>query len=189
MKKLIIYLFLLIFGISCGNKNKENIMKNSDTHNESGANISNELATTNISIDTASVFDNNQIEEYKKNVINKGDALSFTKLIIHYEDKSNYRELQKYTLIMADKYNNGDGCSQAFVNIIAMNNNNKYNDLTDLDRINEKAKKEALKYLEKGSSLNDIDCMSMLSDIYRNGIGVEKDVKKADELKKKIAEL
>ncbi|AZI20667.1 sel1 repeat family protein [Chryseobacterium taklimakanense] len=151
--------------------------------------LSNNQDTAKVIVDTASVFQDNKIEEYHNNVITKGDALSFTKLIIHYEEKSDYKELQKYALIMADKYNSGDGCSQVFVNIVAMNNNNEYYDISDFAKINNKAKNEALKYLEKGAKLNDIDCMSMLSDIYRNGIGVEKDVKKADELKRKIENL
>jgi TPR repeat protein len=140
-------------------------------------------------VDTASVFNKIQIEEYKKGVIDKGDPNSFTRLIIHYEDKSNYKELHKYALIMADKYHSGDGYSQVFIDIIAMNNNNEYDDITDFSKINEKAKSEALKYLEKGAKLNDIDCMSMLAEIYRNGIGVEKDAKKADELTRKIKEM
>lgn len=171
----------LILMINC-NKNSKNIMNNNEL-------LSNNQDTTKVTVDTASVFKNNQIEEYKKNVISKGDYNSFTRLIIHYEDKSNYKELQKYALIMADKYNSGDGCSQVFINIVAMNNNNEYYDITDFAKLNEENKSTALKYLKKGSSLNDIDCMSMLAEIYRNGIGVEKDIKKADELKKKIEEL
>ncbi|MCJ7933843.1 MAG: hypothetical protein MUW56_09455 [Chryseobacterium sp.] len=188
MKKPIIYLVLLIFAINCSNKNKENIMKNADTYNTDSA-LPDKPDTANIIVDTASIFKKDELEEYKKNVIRKGDPNSFTRLIIHYEDKSNYKELHKYALIMADKYHNGDGYSQVFINIIAMNNNNEYDDITDFAKINEKAKSEALKYLEKGAKLNDIDCMSMLSEIYRNGIGVEKNVKKADELKEKIEKM
>ncbi|CAA7193821.1 hypothetical protein [Chryseobacterium potabilaquae] len=160
-------------------------MKNTDTNNTDSI-LTDKLDTAKLIIDTASVFNKTQIEEFKKNVINKGDPDSFVKLIIHYEDKSNYKELNKYALIMADKYNNGDGYNQVFIDIIAINNNNEYYDITDLAKISEKAKFEALKYLKKGASINNINCMSMLAEIYRNGIGVEKDVKKADKLKKKM---
>lgn len=145
--------------------------------------------TAKIIIDTASVFKNNQIEEYKKNVISKGDPDSFTRLIIHYGNLPDYKELQKYALIMADKYNSGDGCSQVFMNIIAMSGNNEYYDIADFAKLKEEDKSIALKYLKKGASLSDINCMSMLAEIYRNGIGVEKDVKKADNLKQKIEKL
>lgn len=173
-------LFLIVI-ISC-NKNSKNIMNNNEP-------LSNNQDTTKVIVDTTSVIKNNQIEEFQKNVIYKGDIYSFNRLAIHYEDKSNYKELQKYALTMADKYNNGDGCSQVFVNIVAMNNNNEYYDITDFAKLNEKAKSEALKYLEKGVSLNDINSASMLAEIYRNGIGVDKDVKKADELKEKIKKM
>lgn len=179
---------LLIFVINCNNKNKGSVMENTDTNNVDSS-LPHQPDTTKIIIDTASVFNKTQIEEYQKNVIDKGDVLSFNKLAIHYEDRSNYKELQKYALIMANKYNNGDGCSQVFVNIVAINNNNEYYDITDFAKINEKAKNEALRYLEKGVSLNDINSTSMLAEIYRNGIGVEKDVKKADELTRKIKEM
>ncbi|WP_312902754.1 hypothetical protein [Chryseobacterium taichungense] len=181
MNKINLVVVLLIVLTSC-NKNTKNIMNNNEQ-------LSNNQDTFKVIVDTASVFKNSQIEEYKKNVISKGDPDSFTKLIIHYSNLPDYNELNKYALIMADKYNNGDGYSQVFECIIALNNNNENNDITDFAKINEKAKNEALKYLEKGASLNDINCMSKLQEIYRNGIGVKKDIKKADELKQKLKKL
>ncbi|EFK37891.1 Uncharacterised protein [Chryseobacterium gleum] len=183
MRKIIINSLLLIFIISCSNKNKKNIIENTDST------LMVKPDTAKIIIDTTSAFNRLQIEEYKKNVINKGDPDSFVKLIIHYGNLSDYKELYKYALIMANEYNSGDGYNMVFESIIAMNNNNEYYDITDFAKINEKAKSEALKYLEKGANLNDINCMSKLQEIYRNGIGIEKDVKKADELKKKIERL
>ncbi len=179
MKNISFILTVLLFAISC---NKKNVMTNPKQS------IS-KSDTVAVIIDTASAFNNNKVKEFQKNVIDKGDPDSFVKLIIHYQDKSNYKELHKYSLIMADKYNNGDGYNMVFESTIALNNNNQYSDITDFAKINEKAKRESLKYLEKGASLNDINCMSMLAEIYRNGIGVEKDIKKADELKKKIEKL
>ncbi|CAH0262818.1 hypothetical protein [Chryseobacterium sp. Bi04] len=183
MRKIIIYSALLIFIISCSNKNEKNITENTDSK------LMTKPDTVKIIIDTASVFNRLQIEEYQKNVINKGDPDSFVKLIIHYGNLSDYKELYKYALIMANEYNSGDGYNMVFESIIAMNNNNEYYDITDLAKINEKARSEALKYLEKGANLNDINCMSKLQEIYRNGIGVEKDVKKANEIKKKMEKM
>lgn len=182
-KKIIIYSVLLISIISCSNKNEKNITENTDSK------LIAKPDTMKTIIDTASVFNKFQIEEYQKNVINNGDPDSFVKLIIHYGNLSDYKELYKYALIMANEYNSGDGYNMAFESIIAMNNNNEYYDITDFAKINAKAKSEALKYLKKGASLNDINCMSKLQEIYKNGIGVEKDVKKADEIKKKIEKM
>lgn len=183
MRKIIIYSVLLIFIISCSSKNEKNIKENTDSI------LMTKSDTGKIIIDTASAFNKLQIEEYKKNVVNKGDPDSFVKLIIHYDNLSDYKELYKYALIMANEYNSGDGNNMVFESIIAMNNNNEYYDITDFAKINKKAKSEALKYLEKGANLNDINCMSKLQEIYRNGIGVEKDVKKANEIKKKIEKM
>ncbi|CAA7193827.1 hypothetical protein [Chryseobacterium potabilaquae] len=159
-------------------------MENTDTNNTNSI-LPDKPDTAKIIIDTASAFNKSQIEEFKKNVIKKGDQDSFVRLVIHYGNLSNYEEQYKYALIMANKYNNGDGCNIVFMSIIAMNNNNHFN-INALAILNKKAKSEALRYLEKGAKLNDINCMSMLAEIYRNGIGVEKDVKKADKLKKKM---
>lgn len=171
----------LILITNC-NKNRENIMNKNER-------LSKSQDTTKVILDTASVFKNIQIEEYKRKVISKGDPDSFTKLIIYYGNIPDYKELNKYALIMADKYSSGDGYNMVFESIIAMNNNNEYYDITDFAKLNEEAKKEALKYLQRGAKLNDINCMSKLQEIYRNGIGVNKDLKKADELKKKIEKL
>lgn len=180
MKNISFILAVLLFVVSCNKKNVMTNPKQSFSKSDTVAEI----------IDTASAFNKDKVKEYQTRVINNGDVLSFSKLIIHYEDKSDYKELHKYTLIMADKYNNGSGYNQAFVNIVAMNNNNKYMDVVeDFGKINQDAKGEALSYLKKGVSLNDINSMSMLADIYRNGIGIEKDIKKADELKEKIEKL
>ncbi|CAA7389953.1 sel1 repeat family protein [Chryseobacterium fistulae] len=162
-------------------------MENTDTNNADSI-LPDKPDTAKIIIDTASVFKKDQLEDYKKNVINKGDQDSFIRLVVHYGNLSNYEGQYKYALIMANKYNNGDGCNIVFMSIIAMNNNNDFN-INYLATLNKKEKTEALKYLEKGAKLNDIDCMSMLAEIYRNGIGVEKDVRKADKLKKKIEEM
>ncbi|WP_370901637.1 hypothetical protein [Chryseobacterium gossypii] len=160
------------------------------TNGEADKNISPSIKVTDTVIAISdTVLSKKDLEEFKKEVINKGDNYSFNRLAIHYIENSNYKELHKYSLIMANKYNKGDGYSQAFEDIVAMNNNNTYEDISDFAKINEKAKNEALKYLKKGASLNDINCMSKLQEIYRNGIGVEKDVKKADELKKKMEKM
>lgn len=148
-----LFLLFLIFSIGCNQKPSKSCSSTKDT----------ELEITNI--DTASVFNNNELELYKKNVVDKGDVLSFSKLTIHYENKNNYKELNKYALIMANKYNCGGACLQVFINIVALNNNNEYNDIYDFKKINNEAKNEALKYLKKGVSLNEIGCMSELEEI------------------------
>ncbi|WP_370901639.1 hypothetical protein [Chryseobacterium gossypii] len=160
------------------------------TNGEADKNVSPSIKVTDTVIAISdTVLSKKDLEDFKKEVSNKGDNYSFTRLIIHFQENNDYKELYKYAKIMADKYNRGDGYSQVFECIVAMNNNNSYIDVPDFAKINEKAKSEALKYLEKGVRLNDIGCTAKLEEIYRNGIGVKKDIKKADELKKKMEKM
>jgi hypothetical protein len=46
----------------------------------------------------------------------------------------------------------------------------------------------ALSYLEKGAALNFPKCLLELQELYRKGIGVKQDIKKADELKRRFEE-
>lgn len=173
---------VLFFIIGCQNKNEQKIIA-------SAKEISDTLAILKNNKISDTVINDKDLEGFKKNVFEKGDNYSFTRLIIYYEENNNYKELYEHALIMADKYHKGDGCSQAFVCIVAMNNNNLYKGIPDFAKINKNAKSDALKYLEKGVRLNDINSASMLEEIYRDGIGLKKDIKKANELKKKIEEM
>jgi TPR repeat protein len=169
---------ILFITLNCKKTNSEKDLNFTKMNDTSVVYKSNIISDTTLS--------NKDLEEFKLDIINKGDNYSFNRLAIHYTENSNYKELHKYSLIMANKYNKGDGCNQSFIDIVAMNNNNSYRDISDFSKINAKAKSEALKYLEKGILLNDINSASMLEEIYRNGIGIAKDIKKADEIKKKI---
>ncbi|PQA91474.1 hypothetical protein B0A69_16800 [Chryseobacterium shigense] len=173
---------VLFFATGCQNKNEQKMIS-------SVKEVSDTLAIFENNKISDTVINNKNLEEFKREVVTVGDLYSFNRLAIHYEENKNYKELYEYALIMADKYNKGDGCSQVFICIVAMNNKNLYRDILDFAKIDEKAKSDALKYLEKGVRLNDINSASMLQEIYRNGIGVKKDIKKADELKKKIEEM
>lgn len=173
-------LIVLFFILGCESKNKPMQKTNSNRL------PTNDLDSSEQIIEIASSFNNKKVEEFKKNINKNGDRFSFAMLIIHCRDNSDYKELNKYALLMANKYNNSDACYEVFVSIIALNNNNTYSGIKDLSKINEKAKDEALTYMKKGALLGNMDCMSALSDIYRNGIGVNVDIKKSDELKEKI---
>lgn len=174
------WLSMIFFIINCKKSNEEkdyySVSEPIDT--------SKVVFKDNVISDT--ILSNQDLEEFKEGVIKKGDNYSFTRLIIHFQEHNNYKELYNYAKTMADKYNKGDGYSQVFECIVAMNNDNLYRGINDFANIDEKYKLEALKYLERGAQLNDINSATMLQEIYRNGIGVKKDIKKADELKKKI---
>lgn len=180
LKTISYHLIVLFFLLGCESKNKPIKKTNSNRL------LTNDLDSSEQIIEIASSFSNKKVEEFKKNINKNGDRFSFAMLIIHCRDNSDYKELNKYSLLMANKYNNSDACYEVFVSIIALNNNYRYSGIKDLSKIDEKAKNEALSYMKKGASLGNIDCMSTLSDIYRNGTGVEVDIKKSVELMEKI---
>lgn len=157
-----------------------------------GADVAHKL----IKIDSIPVLENHvtldtimttaKLDEFKNDVINKGDNYSFSMLSIELHAQNKFDELLKYSLIMGNQFKKGDGFNEAFLCMVALHNNNVYEDISDFEKIPEDAKETALNYLEKGVALGDINSASMLQEIYRKGIGVKVNVKKADELKKLI---
>lgn len=122
-----------------------------------------------------------ELEIYKKAVIQKGDDYSFTRLTIFYSDKSNYYELLPYSFIMAEKYKSVDGYFQIYYDLIRINNNGKYEERLILN-LDEETKSFALSNLMKGAMLGDGDCRGFLAKHYRQGLGFPKNEQIADSI-------
>lgn len=128
--------------------------------------------------------------ECKKNVLEKGDEECYKDLIFSCEDNKESVGLIPLSYLMANKYNNGYACGNLYESLLEIKNdfktkNNKgefQNSL--LLKLNETDREFAISYLMKGSKLNDCRCNSHLSELYKNGWGVEKNQKKADSLYK-----
>lgn len=135
------------------------------------------------------IMTTSKLDELKKDVINNGDNYSFSMLAIELHAQHKFDELLKYSLIMGNQFKKGDGFNEAFLCTVALNNNNVYEDISDFEKIPKEAKGVALDYLNKGVALGDINSASMLQEIYRKGIGVKVNIKKADELKGIIEKL
>lgn len=123
--------------------------------------------------------------QLKTKVVEQGDENAFTDLILKIGNSSSQYEILPYAMIMANKHNSGEGCYQVLLGIMSVNNPGKYgynpaliNKFSDID------KKTVLFYLQKGTNLKNINCVLALEEIYRNGWGVDKNSKKADDLRK-----
>ena len=112
----------------------------------------------------------NELNELKNNVINSGDDYSYSRLVLYYENKEDFYELLPYSLIMAEKYNKGNGYLMVYKDLIRLINKGKF-DQTALKDINKDSRENILKYLERGSKLEkDGDCRFFLEKHYRFGV-------------------
>ncbi len=123
--------------------------------------------------------------ELKKKIYTTGDEAAFTDLILKTGNTQYPYEILPYAIIMANKYNNGEGCHQVLLGMMYINNPNIHGyDLSKIDLFSETDKQFVISYLIKGAKLNNINCILALEEMYRNGWGVSKDIQKADELEK-----
>lgn len=124
----------------------------------------------------------------KQNVLENGDEECYKDLIFSCEDNVESLGLLPLSYLMANKYNNGYACRNLYESILEINNNFEVkNDKGQFQnslilKLNKVDREFALYYLMKGSKLNDCTCNRNLSELYKNGWGVEKNQKKADSL-------
>lgn len=123
--------------------------------------------------------------QLKAKVVEQGDENAFVDLILKIGNSNSRYEILPYAMIMANKYNSGAGCYEVLLGIMYVNNPNTYgynpaliNEFNDID------KKTVLYYLHKGAKLKNVNCILALEEIYRNGWGIDKDIQKANELRK-----
>ncbi|RKT01777.1 hypothetical protein [Chryseobacterium defluvii] len=136
---------------------------------------------------TKLVVKKEELIELKREIIEKGNEDSFTKLALRIGNNSHKYEILPYALIMANKYNSGEGCHQVFVGLLDMNNPNNYGYKISLIKdFSETDRQFAIAYLEKGAKLKNINCILALEEIYRNGWGLEKNDTKADRLQEEF---
>ncbi|MFS4430659.1 hypothetical protein [Chryseobacterium sp. S90] len=126
--------------------------------------------------------DNSEI--IKNHIVIKGDEDAFTDLTIKYGNSSKYGEILPYAMIMANKYNNGEGCYQVFMSVLSLNNSGSLElDISSIKKLNNSDKDFVMSYLLKGVKLKKPSCIITIEKLYRNGWGINKDIQKADEMK------
>jgi hypothetical protein len=124
-----------------------------------------------------------QAEAAKKEILETKDPFSYFMLTSYYEDENSdfYLEALPYDLLMLKEGNDG-AFYRFYENYLKICNSGKF-DRSYIDKL-EKPEREFLIYLlQKGALKQDEYCQGELFHFYNEGIGVLKDLKKADSIK------
>lgn len=141
-------------------------------------------------------FSEERIKKDKYEVKYKGDWRSYSELELYYSyNKKRKIELLPYSLLMVEKHKQFNYCKNVFENILEFYSEKEFRDyyngensslinyLKNVELLNIDQKNYAIYFLKLGANNNDNNCILYLDILYRNGIGVEKNLKKADSLK------
>lgn len=126
----------------------------------------------------------NQINEsdndLQRKVLANGDTVAYEKLHIkHFGDKFSGNTLF-YDIIMANKYGYKEAYFRVYHSLIS---NYKYKQLCG--RIDDETLKLALQYVFKGAELDNLNSVQALSDLYREGVYIDRDTVKSNYYNKK----
>lgn len=179
-KKLIVICSLLI--VSCQNKDdKENDEKRVD-------------------FKKTKYFNEDRIKDDKYNVKFCGDEHSFGELELYYSyNRKRIEELLPYSLLIVEKHKKYKHCITVFNNLIEFYTGKEFNyDGTDeslivylesFKKLNQDQKKYSLYFLRLGANNNDFGSVKYLELLNREGIGMGKNIKRADSLRIILNEL
>jgi hypothetical protein len=153
------YLVLVLLTISC--------QKKKDDNNHLGINYNDKI-----------------IKELKDNSIERGDIDAYGRLVDYYSNNpSNFYEILPISIIVADKYSYDNAYASIFYEFVKIYNEGK-SDYKLFANLNEQQRKYVLSYLVQGSQNKSVSSIGILEKLYREGIGVELNIIKADSLKK-----
>jgi len=121
------------------------------------------------------------IEQYRKDAILHGDDSAYGSYLEYASGSGLFYDKLSLSLIMNERFENNKSYYEIYKNIIELRNNNKYsakylNNLSNIDRT------YSLHYLEEGAKKNIATCQGTLESIYRNGYGIERNLKKSDSI-------
>jgi TPR repeat protein len=127
-----------------------------------------------------------QIKKYKSKVIENNNRSAYILLGEYYYNQDNYSELLSYSLIMSYKHNDKEMIHNVYMDLLSIFTNKKFCTTQDFKLLSDNQKKLALFFLNDGAKQDQIGCINELEKLYRNGWGVEKNIIKADSLKKHL---
>lgn len=131
-----------------------------------------------------------KLKEYKYKTLTTGDDYCFGRLVEHFSQlKNGGEEILPYSKCLADNYDNPSACYYTYLAIMSYFTNTLTNDTSYLREVDENTKEMLLYYLEKGSKMNHFSCTKRLIEVYSEGYGVEKDLKKVDSLKARLEKI
>ena len=145
-------------------------------------------------------FDDKRIINDKFNVKFKGNLHSFAELELYYSyNDLKKEELLPYILIIVEKYKKYKHCTTAFNSYIEFYTGSKFEYdgskmsllryLKNLNKLNKDQKNYLIYFLNLGLVNNDLASVKYLEILYRNGIGLKKNLIKADSLNNKLTQL
>ena len=128
------------------------------------------------------MLSDSELEDAKNRVFINKDYVAYDELSMHYSDQKDYYNELPFSLMMIKSNNKYDhGYYEFFYTYMMISNSNKF----DLNHINkfEKPERDYLIFLlNKGAKKESYSSREALNYYYKNGIGVEKNLKKADSL-------
>lgn len=122
-----------------------------------------------------------EIVQLKNDIVNRGSQSSYARLDNHYRNSAGYIEILPYSMIMINKFNNKYSYIRILEVLIKMNNDGKY-ELSSIKNLNKGDRDFAIYYLRKGVNQEDPESTKILSELYKYGWAVSKDLKKSDSL-------
>lgn len=145
-------------------------------------------------------FNEERIKNAKYRVKYYGDVSAYSELSVYYSyNTSKKEEFLPYILLMVEKHKNFKYCTVAFNSFLEFysGKENQFDGnkeslmlfLKNLDNLNINQKQYLLYFLEQGAIKNNFESINLLELLNREGIGVSKNLKKADSLKIVINEL
>lgn len=121
-----------------------------------------------------------KMDDLKREILNdKNDESYGVFLDVSGNDSLNYEPLA-FSLIMAEE-DNPRANFFVFEYMVAIFNHNEF-EIDSLKNLSEANKNFALYYLKRGAKMNEFSSQIYLEEIYRRGIGIEKNEKKADSI-------
>lgn len=122
------------------------------------------------------------ISTIKQEIINDRDQQAYGIFLdVSANDSLNYEALS-FSILLANQ-KNGQANLMVFVQMIEIFNKKKFF-VKDFENLSEINKHYALHHLQEAASLQNTRGQLYLEEIYRRGIGVEKNEKKADSIHK-----
>lgn len=140
-------------------------------------------------------FDEERVKNDKYEVMKNGDWRAYSDLILYYKyNKSKEYEILPYSLLMVEKHKKYNYCANVFQDILGFYTEKKITDFYDgeensmitylknIELLSKEQKNYAISYLNLGALHKDKNSITFLNIMYRNGIGVETNFKRADSL-------
>ncbi len=131
------------------------------------------------------------LQEIKDNIIKYKDRDEYDNLYIYHPfEKNNYFEVLPYSLSMI-KNSSDMSCYDFCETYLQIKNSVKFEErnvlkIEEFKKLEQPEKDFFIYLLKKGASKNDSRSQEILIQLYKNGVGVNKNSKIADSISKKI---